>query len=54
MFAHDAPAIDKQILEMNLPVLGICYGAQLIAKLKGCDVKAAESQEYGRQEIQYQ
>ncbi|HHT83911.1 MAG: glutamine-hydrolyzing GMP synthase [Christensenellales bacterium] len=54
VFAHDAPAIDKQILEMNLPVLGICYGAQLIAKLKGCDVKAAESQEYGRQEIQYQ
>ncbi len=28
------PSIDKYILDMNIPILGICYGAQLITKLK--------------------
>lgn len=48
-----ALSIDKKIFDFNIPVLGICYGCQLIAKLFGGSVKKSESREYGRMEIEY-
>jgi GMP synthase (glutamine-hydrolysing) len=43
-----APEVDVQALNSALPVLGICYGAQLTAKLYGGRVEKSEKREYGR------
>lgn len=42
-----SPSIDKKILELGLPVLGICYGMQLISKILGGEVSASRFHEYG-------
>jgi len=43
----DAPAIDRSVLEMGIPVLGICYGMQLMGRLLGGKVAGAPEREYG-------
>ena len=44
-----APHYDPQILELGIPVLGICYGAQLMAYMAGGTVESAENgSEYGK------
>jgi GMP synthase (glutamine-hydrolysing) len=42
-----APAMDERVLAMGVPVLGICYGMQLLAKMLGGKVVKAEAREYG-------
>jgi len=51
---ENAPTIDSEIFEMNIPILGICYGAQLTAKLLGGSVMKPEKREYGKTSINYQ
>ncbi|WP_297430675.1 glutamine-hydrolyzing GMP synthase [Clostridium sp.] len=46
-----AASIDKGVLELGVPVLGICYGHQLITHLLGGVVERAEVREYGKTEI---
>ncbi len=43
-----SPQLDSKILEFGLPVLGICYGLQAIARTLGGTVEPAEDREYGR------
>lgn len=43
----DAPQVAKEVLELGVPVLGICYGLQLIAKVFGGKVGRADVAEYG-------
>ena len=43
----DAPVVDPEILTLGVPVLGICYGLQLLAKLKGGKVTRLDVAEYG-------
>ncbi len=43
-----APTIDPRIYELKIPILGICYGAQLIAQQLGGTVSQFEAGEYGR------
>src|SRR5579862_3541743 len=43
-----APTVSPEIFALGVPVLGICYGAQLTAKLLGGKVTGAERREYGR------
>jgi GMP synthase (glutamine-hydrolysing) len=47
-----APYCDAGIFELGVPVLGICYGMQLMAKMLGGDVEKASNREYGRVEIE--
>jgi GMP synthase (glutamine-hydrolysing) len=47
-YAADAPRPDPGILDLNLPVLGICYGMQVACQLLGGKVAPAEHREYGR------
>ncbi|HPM43147.1 MAG TPA: glutamine-hydrolyzing GMP synthase, partial [Candidatus Omnitrophota bacterium] len=48
VYAHGAPACDPGLLNLGIPVLGICYGMQLMAKMLGGQVERAHSREYGR------
>ena len=47
VFDLNSPKIDSKILELDLPVLGLCYGHQLIALLTGGSVKPARKREFG-------
>jgi GMP synthase (glutamine-hydrolysing) len=47
------PSVDPALLELDLPVLGICYGMQLLASLEGGEVEAGK-REYGRAEMRIQ
>ncbi len=42
------PICDRKLLELNIPVLGLCYGHQLIAKMLGGNISRGEHREYGR------
>ena len=46
-----APLCDPKIFELAVPILGICYGMQLMAHLLGGRVVAARKREYGRAEL---
>jgi GMP synthase (glutamine-hydrolysing) len=47
----NAPALDIDSLIKHLPVLGICYGAQLTAKCFGGTVAKSDKREYGRAQL---
>ena len=53
VYASDAPLLPEYVLEQGLPVLGICYGMQLLAYHLGGHVARAEKREYGPAEIQF-
>ena len=47
VYEAGAPHIHKEILGMGLPILGICYGLQIITFLSGGEIAPAEHKEYG-------
>ena len=51
VYAEDAPRPDSGIFQLGLPILGICYGLQLIAAEMGGQVDPAARREYGRAEL---
>jgi GMP synthase (glutamine-hydrolysing) len=51
VYQRRAPPCDPRIFELGVPVLGICYGMQLGAKLLGSKVSPAADREYGRTDI---
>ncbi len=53
VFDEGALTIDPQIFELGVPILGICYGMQLIAHKFGGKVSHAPVGEYGKVEIEY-
>jgi GMP synthase (glutamine-hydrolysing) len=49
--APGAPGINEEILDLGVPVLGICYGQQVLVQHLGGRVEAASEREYGRAEL---
>ncbi len=52
VYDADAPNADERVFSLGVPVLGICYGLQLMAHKLGGKVRAAEKREYGPAEIE--
>ncbi len=48
VYAHDAPLPDPAIFKLGIPVLGICYGLQLLAHFLGGRVEPGQRREYGK------
>lgn len=51
VYGEDSPRCDKAIFELGIPILGICYGSQLMAYLSGGKVATAPVSEYGKTEV---
>ena len=51
VFEEGAPGIDHGIFELGLPVLGVCYGMQLMSQELGGKVQPGEAREYGKTEM---
>jgi GMP synthase (glutamine-hydrolysing) len=47
VYDANAPRLHPRILEVNLPILGLCYGHQLLAQITGSKVEPAACKEYG-------
>jgi GMP synthase (glutamine-hydrolysing) len=52
VYAGEAPYLQKEILEWNVPILGVCYGEMLLVHTFGGKVEAAKKREFGRAQIQ--
>lgn len=53
VYLETSPTVSKEIFELGVPVLGLCYGCQLIAHLCGGKVSTAITSEYGKTETVY-
>src|SRR5215213_567517 len=51
VYAEGAPKLDPELLELGIPVLGICYGMQLVTLELGGRVEGAEVGEFGRSDL---
>jgi GMP synthase (glutamine-hydrolysing) len=51
VYAQGAPTVDPRVFDLGVPILGICYGLQLIAHLLGGRVEAARAREYGHARV---
>lgn len=51
VYDKDAPVVDKGLFALGLPVLGVCYGMQLMTHLLGGVVAKAHRREYGRADV---
>jgi len=52
VYDESAPHCDPAIFELGIPILGVCYGMQLMAKQLGGSVERADRGEYGKAELQ--
>jgi len=46
-----APFCDKEIVDLNIPILGICYGMQLLSSIMGGHIAKTDTREYGKVDI---
>ena len=50
-YEADSPTYSKELFELGIPVLGLCYGAQLMMHVLGGNVARADVREYGKTEV---
>ncbi|MEK7729414.1 MAG: glutamine-hydrolyzing GMP synthase, partial [candidate division KSB1 bacterium] len=51
VYDQDAPSVDPEIFNLGVPILGLCYGQQLLAHLLGGKVQPSPHREYGLAEL---
>jgi GMP synthase (glutamine-hydrolysing) len=51
VYEHDAPRLDEKVFHLGIPILGICYGMQLMAYVLGGKVDSQYKREYGKAEL---
>lgn len=51
VYLEDAPKCDKEIFKLGIPILGICYGMQLMTYMLGGEVKRAYKREFGEIDV---
>jgi GMP synthase (glutamine-hydrolysing) len=51
VYDRKAPKVPKEVFDLGVPILGICYGMQLVTHLLGGEVAKANHREYGRAEL---
>jgi len=51
VYEKQAPVLKKQILQLGIPILGICYGMQILVKTLNGQVKESQKREYGRAQM---
>lgn len=54
VYADKSPQIAQEVFELGIPVLGLCYGAQLMAHVLGGHVTSPDSREYGKTPTRFQ
>ncbi|MCS1352101.1 glutamine-hydrolyzing GMP synthase [Mechercharimyces sp. CAU 1602] len=52
VYAPDAPSCDPAIFDLDIPILGICYGMQMMGAHYGATIDRASQREYGKAEIE--
>ena len=50
-YLPDSPTYTEELFKLGIPVLGLCYGAQLMMHVLGGEVKKADVREYGKTEV---
>jgi len=53
VYDKDAYEVDPEIFDLGLPILGICYGMQLVTTLNGGEVVRADHHEYGKSHLEF-
>ncbi len=53
IYDENSPKCDEKVFELGIPVLGICYGAQLMAHILGGKVSSSEIKEYGKTDVEF-
>ncbi|OPA75525.1 glutamine-hydrolyzing GMP synthase [Paenibacillus selenitireducens] len=53
VYAENSPQVDPEIFELGIPILGICYGMQLMAHQLGGKVERANKREYGKSDVDF-
>jgi GMP synthase (glutamine-hydrolysing) len=53
VYDEEAPIVSKELFNMKVPVLGICYGMQLMSQILGGKVERSSKREFGRAEISF-
>src|SRR3989338_1547865 len=51
VYQKNSPQLNPELLELNVPILGICYGMQALSQLLGGHVRHAKHREYGRADL---
>ncbi len=51
VYLEGAPTVNKELFDLNIPILGICYGMQLTQHLLGGEVAKADKQEFGKAKV---
>lgn len=53
VYDNESPKCSEEVFKLGVPVLGICYGNQLMAKTLGGEVQTSDTREYGRAEVEF-